>query len=195
MNEELLHDLLDRMGRGDPGAAGQLFRLYEPYLRVVVRRLLPRRLRSKCDSADVVQSVWVHLLRGWPGAGWRFATAARLRAFLATVARRRVSDRLRRYHLALLRELAWEETPSEDVSPSTQPPPSDLAQADDLWRKMLDLCPPVHHDVLRLKRLGLPLAEIARRTGMHEGSVRRILRQLARQLACSADNGTIEVTS
>ena len=48
---------------------------------------------------------------------------------------------------------------------------------------MLALCPPAHRALLRLKRQGWPLAEIASRTGMHEGSVRRVLRRLARQLA------------
>jgi RNA polymerase sigma-70 factor (ECF subfamily) len=34
-----------------------------------------------------------------------------------------------------------------------------------------------------LKRQGLSLAEIAERTALHEGSVRRILYELARRLA------------
>ena len=34
-----------------------------------------------------------------------------------------------------------------------------------------------------MKRQGLPLAEIAGTTGLHEGSVRRILYDLARRLA------------
>jgi RNA polymerase sigma-70 factor (ECF subfamily) len=48
---------------------------------------------------------------------------------------------------------------------------------------MLALCPPEYHEILHLKRQGLLLDEIANRTGLHEGSVRRILRRLARQLA------------
>jgi RNA polymerase sigma-70 factor (ECF subfamily) len=48
---------------------------------------------------------------------------------------------------------------------------------------MLALCPAEHQEVLRLKRQGLLLTEIADRTGLHEGSVRRILRTLARRLA------------
>jgi RNA polymerase sigma-70 factor (ECF subfamily) len=39
-----------------------------------------------------------------------------------------------------------------------------------------------------LKREGLPLTEIAARTGLHEGSVRRILRRLSRDLAMQSDN-------
>ena len=48
---------------------------------------------------------------------------------------------------------------------------------------MLAICPPGHHDILRHKRQGLPLAEIAARAGLHEGSVRRILYDVARRLA------------
>ena len=48
---------------------------------------------------------------------------------------------------------------------------------------MLALCSPAHHELLRLKRQGLRLAEIAARTGLHESSVRRILYDLARRYA------------
>jgi RNA polymerase sigma-70 factor (ECF subfamily) len=48
---------------------------------------------------------------------------------------------------------------------------------------MLAFCPPEHHALLRLRRTGMTLVEIASRTGMHEGSIRRILRRLASQFA------------
>jgi RNA polymerase sigma-70 factor (ECF subfamily) len=60
--------------------------------------------------------------------------------------------------------------------------PSQVAQADELWQRMLRLCPPAHHELLRLKRQGCSLAEIAERTGLHESSVRRILYELARRI-------------
>ncbi|MGA7495893.1 MAG: sigma factor-like helix-turn-helix DNA-binding protein, partial [Isosphaeraceae bacterium] len=64
-----------------------------------------------------------------------------------------------------------------------QPRPSEVAQGHELWELMLEKCPPAHREILRLKRQGLPLAEIAARTGFHEGSIRRILYELARRLA------------
>src|SRR5436190_1174477 len=67
------------------------------------------------------------------------------------------------------------------------PRPSEVAQANDLWDRLLALCPPEHHAILRLRRDGLPLEEIAARTGLHEGSVRRILRRLARELALAEE--------
>ena len=181
MTADPLDSLLERLGDGDLQAAEQLLTAYEPYLRMVVRRYLSHRLRAKFDSADVVQSVWVHVLRGLSQSGYRFGTKADLRAFLVKVARRRLVSRYRHYRSALERELPGGET--EKLPACRQPRPSEVARAEELWRKLLALCPPAHHDVLRFRRQGLLLEEIASRTGMHEGSVRRILRQLARRLA------------
>jgi RNA polymerase sigma factor (sigma-70 family) len=183
MDSRPLEVLLERLGSGDVGAAEQVFRDYEPYLRKVVRRRLPQQLRAKFDSLDVVQSVWVDVFRGFREAGRRFASAAHLRAFLVMVTRHRLGDRLRHYRAALQREQPGAGADVDALPSARQPRPSEVAQAEELWRKMLDLCPPAHHEVLRLKRQGLLLEDIAARTGLHEGSVRRILRQLARQLA------------
>jgi RNA polymerase sigma-70 factor (ECF subfamily) len=183
MNDEPLEALLDRLCEGDPEAAAQVFLAYEPFLRLVVRRHLPERLRTKLDSADVVQSVWADVVQGFRTAGWHFPSAGHLRAFLVRATRNRLHDALRRHHVALERERPLGEAGQEPLLPTRQPRPSEVAQADDVWDKLLALCPPDHHDVLRLRRQGLQLMEIAERTGLHEGSVRRILRKLARQLA------------
>jgi RNA polymerase sigma-70 factor (ECF subfamily) len=182
MTPEPLDDLADRLHGGDAEAAEQVFRAYEPYLRTVVRRHLPQRLRAKFDSLDVVQSVWVDVLRRFRNAGRRFDSAAHLRAFLVMVTRHRLADRLRHFQPALQFEDA-DGVAMDGLPAPRQPRPSEVAQADELWEKMLELCPPVHHDVLQLRRQGLLIEEIAARTGLHGGSVRRILRRLARQLA------------
>jgi RNA polymerase sigma-70 factor (ECF subfamily) len=180
---EPLEALLDRLAHGDLAAAEQVFIAYEPYLRKVVRRSLSSRLRTKFDSVDVVQSVWVDVLRGLRKSGRRFTDVDHLRAFLVLVTRHRLSDRLRHYHTALEREETLLGSDMAGLPPSSEPQPSQVAQADDLWAKMLALCPPAHHELLRLKREGLPLTDIAARTGMHRDSIRRIFRTLARQLA------------
>jgi RNA polymerase sigma-70 factor (ECF subfamily) len=188
MNAEPLDILLQELRSGDVAAIERVFVTYETYLRVIVRRHIPRKLQAKFDSADVVQSVWAGLAPGFRDGRWTFDTTAQLRAFLVKVTRRRLSDRLRRHRLDLEKE-----QPSEPGKPAVepaapQPRPSQTAQAADLWEKMLALCPPNYHELLRLKLQGLPLAEIATRTGLHEGSVRRILRKLASQLALDQDS-------
>jgi RNA polymerase sigma-70 factor (ECF subfamily) len=182
MTPEPLDVLFEKLCQGDLVAVEQLFTAYEPLLRTVVRRQLPRRLQAKFDSVDVVQSVWAELFDGFRAGSWQFASSAQLQAFLVTVVRRRLTDRFRHFRHSLEHEQPLTVRP-EDVPASHQPRPSEIAQADDLWAKMLALCPPAHHELLRLKRQGLALAEIAARTGLHEGSIRRILRQLGRQLA------------
>src|SRR5262249_57662381 len=104
VSSEPLDALLERLTAGDAAAAGQVFRAYEPFLRLVVRRQLSPELRAKFDSQDVVQSVWVHMLKGSRESGWRFADAAHLRAFLVQLTRHRFIDRLRRHRRALHHE-------------------------------------------------------------------------------------------
>jgi RNA polymerase sigma-70 factor (ECF subfamily) len=190
VNDALLETLLNRMREGDSLAAEQLVRAYEPELRLLVRRRLSRRLRAKFDSLDVVQSVWVHVLRDFRDSGCRIASPAHLRNFLVRVTCNCLTDRLRHYRTALERERPMGEGDLPSAPASTGPCPSEIAQANDLWERMLASCPPEHHEVLRLKRQGLPLGVIAARTGLHQDSVRRILRKVARQLAYSTDEWT-----
>lgn len=187
MSTDPLDSLLEKLCSGDAAAAEEVFRTYEPYLRMVVRRQLPARLRAKFDSVDVVQSIWVDVLHGFRGAGWRFASSAQLRAFLVKVTRNRFIDRVRQHQRVLDREQPLESGELEGISTARDPRPSEVVQADDLWQQMLALCPPAHHELLRLKREGKSLAEIAEKTGLHPSSVRRILYDLARQLAASKD--------
>ena len=183
MSTDPLSALLAKLSSGDPAAAEQAFLAYEPYLRMVVRRQLPAWLRPKFDSVDVVQSIWADLLDGFRTAGWRFSDAAHLRAFLVKATRHRFIDRLRQHERARDREEPLVESHAAEGACAPDPRPSQVAQAEELWEQMLALCPEGHRDVLRLKREGLPLAEIARRTGLHPSSVRRILYDLARRLA------------
>src|SRR5262245_47089509 len=185
MTDDSVDDILEQIGRGEVEALGELFEAYAPYLRAVVRTQLADRLRAKFDSVDVVQSVWVQVIRRLRRDGWRVNDADHLRALLVTIARRRLATRAR--------ECARksEEMPAEGdwaaVSDTRLAAPDVAAEANDLWARMLDLTPPAYHPILVLRREGLPLAEIAARTGLHEGSVRRILRRLARELALDGE--------
>jgi RNA polymerase sigma-70 factor (ECF subfamily) len=174
--------LLEQLARGNVEAAADLYAAFTPYLRAIVRRQLSDALRPKFDSADVVQSVWVHVVRQLGKSGWKVQDGDQLRALLATIARRRLVSRVRHHARAVGAERGGEgelaAAPDEGY-----PRPSEVAQADELWDELLRLCPAEHHEVLRLRREGLLFAEIATRTGLHEGSVRRILRRLSRELA------------
>jgi RNA polymerase sigma-70 factor (ECF subfamily) len=183
VSAEPLDALLEKLTSGDAAAAEQVFRTYEPVLRLVVRRRLSPQMRAKFDSRDIVQSVWVHMLKRFRDAGCRFADLAHFRAFLVQLTRHRFIDRLRRHRLALEHEQPLEGVGFEEVLPAEGPEPGEVLQADELWEQLLELCPPAHREVLRLKREGALTGEVAARTGLNEGSVRRILNALYKRLA------------
>ena len=56
-------DFLQRIQAGDEGAARELLQRFEAEVRLVVRRQLPRLLRSRFDSLDFLQSVWGSFFR------------------------------------------------------------------------------------------------------------------------------------
>ena len=188
MTSDPLELLVERLAAGDVSAADSLYAEFERYLRLVVRRSLPRRLRAKFDSTDVVQSVWADLIAGLRASRWHFATPDQLRAFLLKATRNRLIDRVRQQRNAIEHERSLDDSAQAHRSASRDPTPSQYAQAEDLWQRLLALCPPEHHALLRMKGDGLPLATIAERTGLHVDSVRRVLRRLARQLSLESSS-------
>jgi RNA polymerase sigma-70 factor (ECF subfamily) len=191
MSVEHLDELIQKLNDGDISAAEEAFLAYEPYLRMAVRRRLSGPLRSKLDSMDIVQSVWADILGSFRQAGWRFTGRSHLRAFLVKVARNRLIDRRRQHHRALEQEQPLAQAGAEKLAQANQPRPSEVAQEHELWQRILDECSPAHREILILKRRGLPNAEIARCTGLHEGSIRRILYELARRLAIPGRNASV----
>jgi RNA polymerase sigma factor (sigma-70 family) len=190
MNTPSLEILLEKLSAGDPSAAEQVFRTYEPYLRMVVRRQLSEGLRAKFDSVDIVQSVWVDVLDGFRQAKWSFRDADHLRAFLVKATRNRFIDRFRQHRGALEREHSLPPSEIEALPASHAGRASETIHADELWNQVLDACPPEHYELLRLKRQGTSLADIASRTGLHESSVRRIIYDVARRLAARQASGS-----
>jgi RNA polymerase sigma-70 factor (ECF subfamily) len=180
MSDKSLATVVEKLSRGDPVAAEKVFRAYEPYLRQVVRRQLNADLRAKFDSVDIVQSVWSDLLQGFRESAWTFEDVERLKAFLVSATRHRFLDRARHHHARMRKEAPpGVSARLHEAATSTQPRPSQLLQAEELWDCMLAECRPAHRHLLQLKREGFTIPEIASRTGLHEDSIRRILRDLA----------------
>jgi DNA-directed RNA polymerase specialized sigma24 family protein len=181
MTDQPIDHLLVRFEAGDEAAAGDLYRTFEPFLRGLVRRRLPGRARGRFDSADVVQSAWASLLDGLRDARWRFPDAAHLRAFLARVVLCRLYDRAEPALAQIGREEPLAAAGRDLAGP--EPRPSEYARAGAAWDRLLAACPPEYLPVLHLRRAGHTCAEIADEIGMHPGSVRRVLRELARRVA------------
>lgn len=166
----------------DPARANEVFETYDRFLRKAIRRWLTPDLRRRFDSADVAQSVWAGLLRGGP-ADRHFPGPEYLRAFLVRAARNRVIDRARHLRAEIAHGPPAGPSRLAELVPGDPAPPSGEAHAAELWERMLANCPPEHREILTLRRDGLTLDEVAARVGLHEGSVRRILRTVARRVA------------
>jgi RNA polymerase sigma-70 factor (ECF subfamily) len=140
-------------------------------------------LRAKFDSVDIVQSVWADVLCGYRSGQWHFPDSRHLRAFLVTATRNRFIDRFRKHRVACAREQSLADLHTSQTPVARSAGPDKVLEAQELWEQMLALCAPEHRELLQLKRSGLPMNELAARTGFHEQSVRRIFRNLARKLA------------
>lgn len=185
MNDELLDHWIERLNNGEAEAVEHVLLAYEPALRIAVRRRLGRRLRAKVDSMDVVQSVFANVIHGFRAGGWRFAGRAQLHAFLRRIAWRRLADRYQENRKVLDREQSLGETESLSLPDTQSPRASEVAQGREFLDRVLQSCPPAHREVVRLRMNGFKMSEIASRCGLHEGSVRRILYELARRMSIS----------
>src|SRR5262249_49733927 len=82
--------------------------------------------------------------------------ADHLRGFLFVATRNRLIDRIRQHRDALEREEPLDDGDHQHTVPCPQPRPSEVAQAGDLWERILAHCPPEHRTLVVLRRPGAP---------------------------------------
>jgi len=173
--------LLARINNGDDEAARELLTRYEPKIRLVVRRQLPRLLRSRFDSLDFLQSVWgsfFHKIRTGPND---LDEEQNLITFLAWAARNKVIDEHRRAATQkhdINREEPLEIKRDKEVCLAAGDTPSQLAQAHETYDRLRDLLPEDRQVILELKAAGYSCREIGDRLGMSERTVQRVLEDL-----------------
>ncbi len=182
ISDENVEGLIRRLNEGDVQVAEQLFLYFEPYLRMVVRRRIQPKMRSKFDSTDILQSVWANLITNLSGSGYHFDNKDHLRNFLNRAVVNKFHDQYRHFRREISHQNSLGESELSEIPAINLERPSQIAQHDELWQQMLNACPEKHRDILQFRRDGLRIAEIADRTGLHPSSVRRILYDLARTL-------------
>jgi RNA polymerase sigma-70 factor (ECF subfamily) len=185
-----LGDFLARIQAGDDAAARELLHRYEAEVRLVVRRRLPRILRSRFDSLDFLQSVWgsfFHRLRSAPA---EFDDSRHLVAFLARAARNKVIDEYRRAasqkHDMSREEPMWGDGHPPREVPAIDDTASQVAEAHEAFDRLMDLVPEDRREILELKASGLSSREIGDRLGISERTVQRVLEDLRRRAGIDA---------
>jgi RNA polymerase sigma-70 factor, ECF subfamily len=167
--------LLAQARAGDAAARGALLEAHRPYLTVLARVQLGRRLRAKADAADVVQETFLEAHRDF--ADFRGATAAEFAAWLRQALARNLANLFRRYYGTQARDPRLEEQLADDLDRSAhalaaaltapQSTPSErAARREDAVRlaDALHRLPESYRAVLTLRYLeGLPFPQIAAR--------------------------------
>src|SRR4051794_16761106 len=180
-----IRGFLARIQAGDEDAARELLTRYEAEVRLVVRRQLPRLLRSRFDSLDFLQSVWGSFFRRVRTGPAEFEDSRHLVAFLARAAKNKVIDEYRR---AASRkqdmhreEPLWVEGGRPKDLAADIDSPSEVAQAREVFGRLRDLVPEERRNVLELKAQGLSSKDIGERLGISERTVQRVLEDLRRR--------------
>ena len=184
--ESELSDFLKRIQAGDENAARELLGRFEAEVRLVVRRQLPRLLRSRFDSLDFLQSVWGSFFRRMRTAPTEFEDSRHLVAFLARAAKNKVIDEYRRAasrkHDMHREEPLWAEGRRPKDVPDPIDSPSEVAQAHEVFVRLRELMPVERRTILELKAEGLSSKDIGERLGISERTVQRVLEDLRRRM-------------
>jgi RNA polymerase sigma-70 factor (ECF subfamily) len=94
--EQEFLDLVRRVRAGDPAAAAELVRLYEPAIRRAAHvRLADPRLRRLFDSMDICQSVFASFFVRAASGQYDLDRPERLLGLLVAMSRRKLADRAR----------------------------------------------------------------------------------------------------
>ncbi len=170
--------LMERLRTGDPDAPREIFERYGKAIQRVVHFRLNRRMRSQYDSIDFTQDAWASFFH-IPTENFTFTTPDELVAFLTRIAQHKLIDATRKRS-----PLAESNRPTVrnrrnnlDKRPARQATASQVALADEEFRRLLHNKPPKVQQALAMLRDGYSQREIAQNLGL---SIRRIHRLLAR---------------
>lgn len=167
---------------GSEEAVWDFIQTYGPHIQRVVRRRLHHKLRSKFDSVDFVQMVWVSF----------FATPDRLAQFdkpedviryLVVMAKNKVVEESRRRFEHekhnVTRERSLDQPEIMETSEHRSDTPSQIAIARERWRSMIEGEPERNRRILEMRRAGLTFVEISRNLGIHERTARQVIHKFA----------------
>jgi RNA polymerase sigma factor (sigma-70 family) len=184
--ESELTDFLRRIQAGEEAAARELLTRFEAEVRLVVRRQLPRLLRSRFDSLDFLQSVWGSFFRRMRTSPTDFEDSRHLVAFLARAAKNKVIDEYRRAASRKQNmhreEPLWGDGPRPRDVPDPADSPSEVAEAHEVLVRLRELMPADRRAILELKAEGLSSKDIGERLGISERTVQRVLEDLRRRM-------------
>ncbi len=170
--------LLDRVRVGEPDAAAELVRLYEPEIRRTIRvRLTDPRLRRVVDSLDVCQSVLANFFVRASLGEFDLEKPSDLIALLVAMVRNKVIDQTRRQN-AGLRDARRVEPLTDsriDELPGAAASPDQLAADRDLLEAVRRRLSPDERHLADQRALGREWSELAKELNSAPDALRKKL--------------------
>lgn len=171
---------------GDQAALGTLLELYRPYLTLLARLEVGRRLQGKADPTDVVQEAFLEAARHFPV--FRGESEPELAAWLRQILATSLARLMRRYLGTQARDVRLERDLADDLDRSSaavpvglvapQSSPSQRASRREqtvILAEALDRIPVDYREVLVLRHLeGLSFPEVAERMNRSVDSVQKL---------------------
>lgn len=171
--------------RTDPAAVGALFERHRPYLMLLARIQIGRRLRGKADAADVVQETFLDACRQFPS--FRGDSAEVFTAWLRHLLAGQIAALVRRYCHTQARDVTLERTLQRELGSSSDriirladtgtSPSGVVAGREEQFRLAvaLEQLPPDYREVILLRQIeGRPFADVAAAMGRSEDSVQKL---------------------
>lgn len=160
--------VLDRVARGDSHAMRQCIERFGGLVWAIARRMT----RSRADAEDAVQEVFVDV---WRSASRFDPAQGSEKVFVATIARRRMIDRIRRNRLL---QYTADETALDDVRFAEPGNHGEIRAEAERAASAVARLRPQQQRILRMGLLeGMTHSEIAAATGLPLGTVKTLMRR------------------
>jgi RNA polymerase sigma-70 factor (ECF subfamily) len=160
-------DFIRRIRAGEPEAAAELLRQYEPAVRLEVRlRLRDGRLRRLADSVDVCQSVLASFFVRAAAGQYDLERPEQLLRLLVNMARHKVVD-LARHQRRQRRDVGRDQAlaPAHDELAAAGPGPDQALACRELFEQLLDRLTLQERQLAELRAWGNTWEEVAAATG------------------------------
>ncbi len=185
---------------GDESALEQLCRVYSERVRWIVRLRMGRELRSKLESMDLAQDVFISALRDL--GNFTYKNEGDFLRWLSKIAENRLRDNLDKLHADKrdirkeVRLKSYEPTTGDSFVGTVEPidlttPSVIMSKREDLARlaKALDALKPEYRKVIVLTKIdGLSYKEIADRLGKSGDAVRMLVSRAMAALSGAFEN-------
>lgn len=180
-----LSELVRLHQQGDPEAASKVFGYYAERLSRLAEQHLSRKLSSRVDGEDVVQSAFRTFFRRIARREFKIDSSAQLWQLLVKITLRKARAHARR-HTAAQRDVGMEQGGADEewvaAAVAHEPGPDEAAiLADEIEALVRDL-PPLYAQVLELRLQGCAVADIASQLGLTRQAVYRAIELLQHQL-------------